>query len=116
MEDQCAWTLEESLWTGDPKGYASRIDPACLMVIPAEPHILAADTALDSMTRAPRWSRITFRDSRISRPAKGLIVLAYTAQARKPDGTRYVAHCSSTWRRKRHEDWRLVQHQQTPQA
>jgi hypothetical protein len=42
-----------------------------------------------------------------------LIVIAYRAEAAKGD-ERYVAHCTSTYRRLEHEVWRVVQHQQTP--
>jgi hypothetical protein len=116
MEDHRLWALEESLWTGDPGKYPARIDKSCLMVVPANPAILTAEQALQGMSNGPRWSRVEFSDTRISRPVKGLIVVAYTVQANKEDGTNYVATCTSTWRRHRHEDWRLVQHQQSPQA
>jgi hypothetical protein len=116
MDDQRAFAIEESLWTGDPAGYPDLIDPACLMVIPAPPHILPAAEALRSLTKGARWSRVTLHDPHIARPEEGLIVLAYRATANKDDGTNYVADCTSTWRRQGHENWKLVQHQQTPQA
>lgn len=116
MEDQRAWAIEESLWTGEPSTYPDLIDPFCLMVIPAPPHILPADLALRSMSKGQRWTRVAFAETHVSRPEEGLIVLAYRATANKDDGTNYVADCTSTWRRQGHEDWKLVQHQQTPQA
>jgi hypothetical protein len=42
-----------------------------------------------------------------------LIVVAYHAKAVKGDET-YEAHCTSTYRRRSHDDWLVVQHQQTP--
>lgn len=114
MEDQRAWSLEESLWTGEPSLIPAVIDRECLMVIPTPPHILSADVAVGAMTDAPRFSQVRFGNAQISRPEKGLIVLAYTAHARRAGDEPYVAHCTSTWRRLRHQDWRLVQHQQTP--
>lgn len=116
MDDQRALAIEESLWTGDPSGYPDLIDPACLMVIPAPPHVLPAAEALRTMSKGQRWSRVTFHDPHSARPEEGLIVLAYRATANKHDGSNYVADCTSTWRRQGHEDWKLVQHQQTPQA
>lgn len=116
MDDQRALAIEEGLWTGDPAGYAGLIDPACLMVIPAPPHILPAAEALRTMTKGQRWSHVAFQDASIARPEEGLIVLAYLATANKDDGTNYMAYCTSTWRRQGHEDWKLVQHQQAPQA
>ena len=116
MEDQRAWTTEESLWTGDPSIYPDLIDPACLMVFPASPQIIGAEVALRTMSKGPRWSSVSFADGQVARPEEGLIVLAYSVQAGKEDGTNYMAHCTSTWRRRGHEDWKLVQHQQTPRA
>lgn len=116
MDDQRAWAIEESLWTGQPAGYVGLIDPACLMVVPVAPHILAARDALHSMSDAPRWTAVDFVKGQVARPEDGLVVLAYTAHARRAQGEGYVAHCTSTWRRKGHEDWKLVQHQQTPEA
>ncbi|WP_295071354.1 DUF4440 domain-containing protein [Tabrizicola sp.] len=116
MEDHRAWDIEESLWTGDPAQYPKLIDHECLMVVPADPAIVSAEAALRSMSKGPRWSRVAFTDGHIARPEKGLLVLAYTVQAGRDDGTNYVARCTSTWRRHRHADWRLVQHQQSPQA
>lgn len=116
MEDQRAWAIETSLWTGDPSHLMAAVDKGCLMVVPSEPHILTAAAAFRSMSDAPRWSEVTFGNTHVSRPEKGLIVLAYTAHARRDEGEPYVAHCTSTWRRQRHEDWRLVQHQQTPEV
>lgn len=116
MEDQRAWATEESLWTGLPAGYVGLIDKACLMVVPADPHILEADDAVHSMSDVLRWSGVDFTHGRLSRPEEGLIVLAYTAHARRNAGEGYVAHCTSTWRRKEQGDWKLVQHQQTPEA
>jgi Domain of unknown function (DUF4440) len=118
MEDHRAWALEECLWAGDPGRYRGLIDPACLMVVPVYPWIMTTKDALQSMLHAPRWTRISFSSGHVSRPAKGLIVLAYLAYALREEGKDYkdyIAHCTSTWRRHRHEDWRLVQHQQTPQ-
>lgn len=114
MEDERAWALEESLWTGDLAIHGGRIDKACLMVVPAAPWIMTAEDALRRMSEAPRWTRVAFSAQQVSRPAKGLIVLAYSAHALRDAGHGYAAHCTSTWRRHRHGDWRLVQHQQTP--
>ncbi len=50
----------------------------------------------------------------MARPEEGLIVVAYKAVAER-DGTEgYAARCTSTYRRLAHEEWRVVQHQQTP--
>ncbi len=68
------------------------------------------------MTKCPRLSRFVFTDGQVARPEEGWIILAYSVHAGKDDGTNYMAHCTSTWCRHGHEDWRLVQYHQTPQA
>jgi hypothetical protein len=47
------------------------------------------------------------------RPQEGIIVVAYRADARKEGGETYQAYCTSTYRRLAHEEWRVIQHQQT---
>lgn len=114
MDDTRVWEFEKSLWTGDAQHYRDLIDEACLMVVPAEPYVLGGAEAVEAVTRTPRWSEVDISDGRISRPQDGLIVIAYTARAMRPEGDSYLAHCTSTYRRLEHEDWRVIQHQQTP--
>jgi trehalose-6-phosphate synthase len=61
----------------------------------------------------PRWESAEFRDTRVSRPQEGLIVIAYRVAARRGEQS-YHALCTSTLRRLAHEEWDVVQHQQTP--
>ena len=49
----------------------------------------------------------------VARPQDGLIVVAYKAHAERDGSPPYQAYCTSTYRRLEHEDWRVVQHQQT---
>jgi hypothetical protein len=114
MDDRRVWEFEESLWKGDAEVFRNRIDPDCQMVVPAEPFLLTGAEAVEAMAGTPRWAEVSFRNGRISRPADGLIVIAYTAEARSEGGTSYLAHCTSTFRRIGHADWRVIQHQQTP--
>ena len=44
----------------------------------------------------------------------GLIAIAYKAEASRDGSEGYTAHCTTTMRRIAHEEWRVVQHQQTP--
>lgn len=113
MEDQRVWAFEESLWTGDADHYRESIDGSALMVVPQPPYVLESQAAVDAVSQTPRWEQVTFKDGRIVRPQEGLIVIAYGIEATKGD-ERYVAHCTSTYRRLEHEVWKVVQHQQTP--
>lgn len=115
MDDSRVWSFEESLWTGDSGNYHDKIDSEALLVVPAPPFVLQGEAAADAMASTPRWSSVTLSDQQIMRPQEGLIVVAYHVVARR-DGERdaYEAHCTSTYRRLAHEEWRVVQHQQTP--
>ena len=113
MDDDRVWTFEESLWTGDADHYRALIDEACLMVLPTPPYVLSGTQAIEAVAHTPRWTSVTLTDQRIARPEEGLIVVAYHVAASR-DEERYEAHCTSTYRRRGHEDWQVVQHQQTP--
>ena len=114
MDDARIWELEESLWTGDGDHYRHLIDESALFVVPAPPFILTGTAAAEAMAETPRWEQVDFADTQVVRPQEGLIVIAYHATARRGDGDDYEAHCTTTLRRLEHEQWRVVQHQQTP--
>jgi hypothetical protein len=114
MNDERVWTFEESLWTGDANHYRESIDEACLMALPSPPYVLSGAEAIEAVIDTPRWASVSISDKRVARPEEGLIVVAYTAHAEREGTEPYSAHCTSTYRRLGHEDWRVVQHQQTP--
>ena len=113
MDDDRVWEFEESLWVGSAEHYRALIDVACLMVLPAAPFVLSGDEAVAAVSSTPRWTSVVFTDQRITRPDEGLIVIAYHVEAARGE-ERYTAHCTSTLRRRGHDDWQVVQHQQTP--
>jgi hypothetical protein len=113
MEDERVWAFEESLWTADALHYQDSIDQQVLMALPTPPFILGGPEAIEAVTHTPRWSDVELTERRVSRPQEGLIVVAYHAHAAK-EGETYRAWCTSTYRRLSHEEWRVVQHQQTP--
>lgn len=112
MDDARVWEFESSLWTGGPERYRALIDTECLMVMPEHPHVFTGEQAIAAVEGSPRWSGVTFSDERIARPQEGLIVLAYRAEASRPDHA-YTAFCMTTIRRLTDGAWRVVQHQQT---
>lgn len=113
MDDNRVWEFEESLWTGDAEHYRALIDDECLMVLPVPPYVLGGDEAVATVANTPRWTSVTFSAQRIARPEEGLIVVAYHIAVGRDD-EHYAAHCTSTYRRRAHDDWQVVQHQQTP--
>lgn len=113
MDDQRVWAFEESLWTADAEHYREAIDDQCLMVVPHPPYALSGQQAIDAVTDTPRWSEVSLSERQVARPEEGLIVVAYKAEAKK-EAVEYAAWCTSTYRRLSHDEWRVVQHQQTP--
>lgn len=113
MDDERIWAFEEGLWLGDADHYRESIDRECVMVLPAEPYTYTADAAIEAVANTPRWAQVTFNDRRVQRPEEGLIVIAYCARASR-DGEAYEAYCTTTMRRRAHEDWVVVQHSQLP--
>ncbi|MGI4733343.1 MAG: nuclear transport factor 2 family protein [Janthinobacterium lividum] len=114
MDDARIWTFEESLWTGDADHYRALIDDQCLMVLPSEPHVVTGRQAIETVAATPRWARVELSDRQVMRPEEGLIVIAYHAQASRDGGEAYEAFCTTTIRRRAHEDWLVVQHSQLP--
>jgi hypothetical protein len=113
MEDGRVWAFEESLWTGDAENYRKLLDDECLMVLPEKPHIFTGPQAIEAVAKTPRWANVAFSDQQIMRPQEGLIVIAYTAKAQRDGADAYEAYCTTTIRRLAHDEWRVVQHQQT---
>ena len=113
MDDARIWEFERALWVGDAALYEEAIDDQCLMLVPAPPFVLTGRQAIEAVKQTPRWTEVEFSDGQVARPQEGLIVIAYDVRAAK-EGEAYEAHCTSTYRRLAHEEWRVVQHQQTP--
>jgi hypothetical protein len=113
MDDSRIWQFEESLWKASEELYRHRIAEDAQFVVPNKPFVLSGTQAAEAMATTPRWDDIAFTDQRVSRPHEGLIVIAYHAEARKGDET-YTAWCTTTMLRHSHDDWVVIQHQQTP--
>ena len=113
MEDTRVWTFEESLWTGDAENYRKLVDGECVMVLPEMPYVFTGKQATEAVVDTPRWSEVAFSEQQIMRPQEGLIVIAYKAEARRDGADAYLAYCTTTMRRLEHDEWRVVQHQQT---
>ena len=114
LEDTRIWEFEQSLWTGDADHYRALIDDECVMVLPESPFVLSGKQAIEAVADTPRWTSVEFSEQQIMRPQEGLIAIAYKAEAQRNGSTGYVAYCTTTIRRLEHDEWRVVQHQQTP--
>jgi hypothetical protein len=114
MDDNRIWEFERSLWLGDAEQYRALIDDACVMVLPEPPFAMSGEQAIAAVSDTPRWREVTFEGQQVVRPQEGLIVIAYKARASGAGDRAYEAYCTTTIRRLAHEEWRVVQHQQTP--
>mgnify|MGYP001627409423 CR=1 FL=1 len=112
MDDARLWGSEKSLWTTDHKGYQAVISDEALMVLPGHPGVLSGQAAVEAVSATPRWTEVTFTAQHASRPQEGLIVIAYAVEATK-DHECYSARCTTTYLRLSHEEWRVIQHQQS---
>ena len=83
------------------------------MVLPAPPYVMSGEQSIQAVSETPRWSKVLLSDRQVARPQEGLIVIAYRATASR-DGEAYTAYCTTSIRRRAHEDWLVVQHSQLP--
>lgn len=111
MEDARIWEFERSLWTASPEHYQNSIDDQCVMALPAPPFIFTGQQSIEAVSNTPRWQQVELTDRQVARLQEGLIVIGYTAHAERGE-ERYTAHCTSTYRRLGHENWKVVQHSQ----
>ena len=114
MDDARVWAFEDSLWRADEAHYRESIAPDYLLVVPMPPYVLVGEQAVEALAKTPDWQSVTFSGQHVSRPHEGLIVIAYHVEAEGGGEQPYSADCSSVYRRMGHEDWKVVQHQQTP--
>lgn len=113
MDDKRVWDFEEGLWTGPAEHYHELVDSQCVMVLPEPPYVITGSQAIAAVADTPRWSSVELSQRQIMRPQEGLIVVGYKVEAQRGDEKGYTAYCTSTYRRLSHEEWRVVQHQQT---
>jgi len=112
MEDQRIEAFERDLWVGNGDIYRNALSEDYLLVVPREPFVVSGEEAKSLLEQTPKWDDVRFSDMHISRPEEGLIVIAYRADAHRDPQT-YTAYCTTTMRRRGHEDWEILQHQQT---
>lgn len=113
MDDSRIWEFEQELWTGPADAYDRKVSDQVIMALPSDPWLFDGPQARAAVKDTPRWDEAIFSDTRVERPHEGLICIAYRMEARQGE-KRYHALCTSTLLRRGHEDWVVVQHQQTP--
>jgi hypothetical protein len=114
MDEGQIWALEESLWTGGAERYHELVGDECVMVLPAKPFVMTGQQAIEAVSDTPRWSEVTFSGQQTVHPTDEVAVIAYHATAKRDGGSAYDAYCTTTWHRSTGNEWRVMQHQQTP--
>ncbi len=113
MTDAEFWEVERGLWLGGAEAFRRWVALECLMVFPEPAGLMTGPQILEGLAAAPRWQRVDFADGLLRRSGDAATVLAYRAEAARPDGAPHRALCSSSYVQQAGEWW-LVQHQQTP--
>lgn len=111
MTNDEIWDLEKRFWLEGLETYEGLMAQECLMAFPRI-GVIGADEIVKSLRGAPRWLSVEMSDRHTRRTDSALVILGYTASARRKDSEVYRCFCTSTyWAHDGH--WRLVQHQQT---
>ena len=105
------WQAERRLWLDRRKGLEEILAPTCMMALSFG--VFDRLGALEAFDRGPRWASIIFAQQLLARPAHDLVVLGYVALAAGPGTLSYQCCCTSTYRNL-DQQWKIVQHQQTP--
>lgn len=113
MDDQRLWEFERDLWVGGAERYETKVADDVVMALPARPFIFDRHAAIEAVKATPHWETVEFADTRVERHQEGLIAIAYRVKAGTGDRS-YHAICTSTILRLGHENWVVIQHQQTP--
>ncbi len=113
MDDGRILDFEKALWIGKGDVYRQNVSPKCLMVLPEKPHLVRGEDAIKAVENTPRWEEVELKDMTVDRAQEGLIVIAYEAHAKKADHE-YTAWCTSTIWKDEADEWKVIQHQQTP--
>jgi len=107
------WSLEEQFWKGDVRFYEQHLDAECVMVFPPPARILTREPILQSLSAAPRWREVTFRDQLVLMTNESTALLVYSASAVRESEKPYTTLASRLYRRQGGQ-WKLLFHQQTP--
>ena len=85
--------LERAFWSeiADTDFYRAHITDNAVMVFPAPYGIMEYDAILEAVEGATRWEECTFSDFQLVELTDDSAVVAYRADARRPNGPTYAA-------------------------
>jgi hypothetical protein len=110
-------TLEEEFWraAGSRDAYAEHLAEDAVHVFPGWGATTDNERVLQAVEAVEPWESFSLDDPRLVELGAGAAALVYTAHARRAGQDEYVAAMTSVYRRVG-DGWKLVIHQQTPQA
>ena len=105
--------LENGFWNaaGDAGYYERHMARDGLCVLPVG--MMDKRATLSAVSQAEPWKEFEFTDVHILDLGDDEASISYLADASRTDGDRYTALISSVYTR-RHGEWKLTLHQQTP--
>ena len=113
MNDTQVWDFEKELWVGGREAYDRQVSKQVLMALPAKPFLYDQQAAIAAVKDTPVWEEAEFVERHVERPGEGLISLAYRVHAKRGEQN-YKALCTSVIQHVDGDEWRVIQHQQTP--
>jgi hypothetical protein len=114
--EQDLLALEKQFWTGDSAFYEQNVDESCLVAFNSDMAGVMSNSDLAATVKnGNRWKDIEIELRGLVKPSDDTAILSYQARATRDNSERYAALVSSGYA-KRDGRWKLVFHQQTPQA
>ena len=108
--------LEEQFWKSDADFYRTHLTPDAVMVFADPIGAMTKQAVVESISAAPRWQRVEFRDLMHVPLTPDVFLLTYLAKAERDGGEGpYAARASSVYIQ-RGNRWQLAFHQQTPET
>jgi hypothetical protein len=104
--------IEEELWTGGAAPYQEHLDDECLVAFTEMAGVSTREQIAETVEGDERWRDLEIDVQGLHRPADGVVVLTYRADAARGDD-RYRALVSSVYVL-RDYGWKMTFHQQTP--
>ena len=107
--------VERQFWSevADADFYRNHLTDNAIMVFPAPYGVMNREATLAAVEAATRWEACAFSDMHFVELTDDSAVVAYRADARRPDGSTYATFATSAYV-KLAGSWKLAVHQQTP--
>jgi hypothetical protein len=108
--------LERQFWTGDAAFYERNVDESCLVAFNRDMAGVMSNKEIAATVKdGARWQDLEIELKGLVTPSDDTAILSYEARAKRQNGEPYAALVSTGYA-KRDGRWKMVFHQQTPQA